>query len=106
MAIFPKATRTSFARLLRKRGYALPRNRELMFSNVGHSFFLMWDMLVVDQDTVRLTMAEVIGLGMVRVTRGGPRKQKNPPPTQDSADREPNNKDMIPHPGEKDKGGT
>ena len=43
MAIFPKATRTSFARLLRKRGYALPRNRELMFSNVGHSFFLMWE---------------------------------------------------------------
>ena len=40
------------------------------------------------------------------MTRGGPRRQKNPPPTQDSADREPNNKDMIPHPGEKDKGGT
>ena len=43
MAIFPKATRTSFARLLRKRGYTLPRNRELMFSNVGHGFFLMWE---------------------------------------------------------------
>lgn len=74
-----------------------------MFSNVGHGFFLMWEgpdgephrayytgvagcpVLVVDQDTVQLTMAEVIGLGMVRVTRGGPRKQKNPPPTQDSA---------------------
>ncbi len=81
MAIFPKATRTSFARLLRKRGYTLPRNRELMFSNVGHGFFLMWEgpdgephrayytgvagcpVLVVDQDTVQLTMAEVIGLG-------------------------------------------
>lgn len=54
----------------------------------------------------QLTMAEVIGRGWCGVTRGGPRKQKNPPPTQDSADREPNNKDMIPHPGEKDKGGT
>ena len=31
--------------------------------------------LMVDQDTVRLTMAEVIGLGLVRVTRGGARKE-------------------------------
>lgn len=89
MAMFPKATRSSFARLLRKRGYTLPRNRELAFCSVGHSFFLTWEgpdgerhrayytgaagcpVLMVDQDTVRLTMAEVIGLGLVRVTRGG-----------------------------------
>ena len=93
MVMFPKATRSSFARLLRKRGYTLPRNRELAFCSVGHSFFLTWEgpdgehhrayytgaagcpVLMVDQDTVRLTMAEVIGLGLVRVTRGGARKE-------------------------------
>ena len=93
MAMFPKATRSSFARLLRKRGYTLPRKRELAFYSVGHSFFLTWEgpdgerhrayytgaagcpVLMVDQDAVRLTMAEVIGLGLVRVTRGGARKE-------------------------------
>ena len=93
MAIFPKATRTSFARLLRKRGYALPRNRELMFSNVGHSFFLMWDgpdgephrayytgvagcpMLVVDQDTVRRRNRQ-----WVRRRRLGSKELKNGTP--------------------------
>ena len=92
MAMFPKATRSSFARLLRKRGYTLPRNRELAFYSVGHSFFLTWEgpdgerhrayytgaagpRADGDQDAVRLTMAEVIGLGLVRVTRGGARKE-------------------------------
>ena len=31
--------------------------------------------LMVDRDTVRLTMAEMIGLGLVRGTRGGARKE-------------------------------
>ena len=90
MALFPKATKTSFARLLRSKGYQLPPGRELEFSQLRHSFFLRWcdtdfkshaayysaaayrPMLLVDHEPVELTMAEVLRFGLVQEQKDRP----------------------------------
>lgn len=83
MALYPRATKTSMVRLLRSKGYELPKIKDALFSNVGHSYFLRWcdldgkghqayytgsggrPMLMVDKVMFPLTMAEVLKFGLV-----------------------------------------
>ena len=83
MALYPRATKTSMARLLRGKGYELPKIKDTQFSRLTHSFFLRWvgpdghghqayytaacgkPYLEVDHKAVKLTMAEVTILGLV-----------------------------------------
>lgn len=83
MGLYPKATKTSMARLLRSKGYELPKIKDALFSSVGHSYFLRWcdldgkghqayytgasgrPMLMVDKVLFPLTMAEVLKFGLV-----------------------------------------
>ena len=83
MALYPLATKTSMAQLLRSKGYELPKIKDTQFSRLTHSFFLRWvdlngyghqayytaacgkPYLEVDHKPVKLTMAEVTILGLV-----------------------------------------
>lgn len=75
MALYPHATKASMARLLRSKGYELPKIKDTQFSRLTHSFFLRWvdlngyghqayytavcgrPYLEVDNKPVKLTMA-------------------------------------------------
>lgn len=85
MGLYPKATKTSMARLLRSKGYELPKIKDALFSSVGHSCFLRWcdldgkghqayytgsgglPVLLVDNVMFQLTMAEAIRFDLVEV---------------------------------------
>lgn len=86
MKLFPKATKTSLARLVRAKGYDIPIIRYACVSRVGHSFFLRWTdkdgqfhkayyaavggkpTLLVDAAVHELTMTEVIHFGLVETS--------------------------------------
>lgn len=78
MAIYPKANKSSLAKLVKEKGYDLPAIGKMAFSKVNRSFFLRWwdrageyhiayytacggqPMLQVDETWYKLTMAEVL----------------------------------------------
>ena len=86
MALYPRATKTSMARLLRSKGYELPKIKDALFSSVGHSYFLRWcdldgkghqayytafggmPVLMMDEVLFPLTMAEAIRFDLVEGT--------------------------------------
>lgn len=94
MALYPHATKASMARLLRSKGYELPKIKDTQFSRLTHSFFLRWvdlngyghqayytavcgrPYLEVDNKPVKLTMAKVTSLGLVRDTDADKKKEE------------------------------
>lgn len=82
MAIYPKATKTSLAKLLRARGMEIPSIRRADFSKSGRSYWLHWHdsqevwhqayysaaggrpLLAIDQEFSPISMTEVIHFGL------------------------------------------
>ena len=82
MALYPKATKTSLAKLLRARGMDIPSIRRADFSKSGRSYWFHWQdsqevwhqayysaaggrpLLAIDQEFVPISMTEVIQFGL------------------------------------------
>lgn len=83
MALYPRATKTSLAKLIRSKGFTIPSIRKVCLSHFRRSYWLHWvdkdgqsfhayytaaaekPVLQVNEQWVNLTMAEVIHFGLV-----------------------------------------
>lgn len=83
MALYPRATKTGLAKLVRSKGFTIPSIRQARLSKCGRSYWLRWvtadktshqayytaaagkPVLQVDAQWFNLTMAEVIQFGLV-----------------------------------------
>lgn len=82
MALYPRATKTSLAKLLRAKGFCVPSIRRTEFTHYHRAFWLNWDdgtewhkatysaaggrpYLYVDNMYIKITLAEVIPFDLV-----------------------------------------
>ncbi|MDD5937502.1 MAG: hypothetical protein PUC36_00585 [Clostridiales bacterium] len=83
MALYPRATKTSLARLIRSKGFTIPSIRQACLTHFGRSYWLHWvaadgssfhayytaaagkPVLQVNEQWINLTMAEVIHFELV-----------------------------------------
>lgn len=81
--LYPKATKTSFIKMLREMGHDIPSSRGASFSSVEHSYWLRWHdsggtyhvayytgsagrpVLQIDKSWPKITLADAIHYGMV-----------------------------------------